>query len=391
MADTSQRERIAAFDPAYWSLAAVFLFNGFQFSTWISRVPALTDQIGADVGGIGLALTISGAGMLVATPFAPGLCGWLGLRRAVVVPALIAVLLLPVAGLTRSVVQLSCVLFLMSACIAVMNVASNLSGLALARRLGRQVMPFFYGVAGLAGLGGAAVASVLSGAGWSPLAHFSAAAALMAPVLLIASRFLPVEESAEQDRTPHVRGLPVRRFAGYAIAAFVITLAESTTLDWFGLLLTRERGVTEAATAAGLAVFSLSIAGLRLVGSWVEAAVPVRGLLVVGAALAASGMTLLAVGLVPGSVYVVYVLVGAGLAYLYPAVVGQVGRNDPQAARTNMAVVAWANSLGYAVGPIVVGAVAMGWSIPIAIMMVAALLMGGVLLAVSTAVGRSVK
>jgi len=373
---------------ARWAVAAVFLFNGFQFSTWTSRVPAIATQVDAGAGGLGVALTISAAGMVVATPFAARACALLGPRWSVLAPALGAALLLPVVGLVRSVTQLACVLFLLSACVAVMNVASALGGLAIARGLGRPVMPFFFGVAGLAGFGGASVSSMLTHAGWSTLAHFCAASAFSLVVLLIAARFLPAYE--DPDEHENGRGglsrMP-RRVLGFAVAAFVITLAESTTYDWFGLLLTRERGVSEAATASGLAVFSLVMASLRLVGERVESVVPTRLLLPGGATLAAFGMVLIATNAVPGFVFAAYAVVGAGVAYLYPAVVGQV--NFGSATRMNMSVIAWANSIGYAVGPVLVGSLAERLSISVAVLVVAGVLVAGVLLTLPMTTRRS--
>ncbi|GAA3687187.1 MFS transporter [Lentzea roselyniae] len=376
-ADVTSKTSPRWLGPARWAVAAVFGFNGFQFSTWTSRVPAIATQVEAGAGGLGVALTVSAVGMLVATPFAGRVRAWLGPRWSVLVPASGAALLLPAVGLVRTVTQLASVLFVLSGFVGIMNVASNLSGLAIARDLNRPVMPFFYGVAGLAGFGGAGASSFLAHAGWSPLEHFTAASAFSLLLLACSARFLPVFD--EPDRAEHVRGGRARvqrRVLGFAVAAFVITLAESTAYDWFGLLLTRERGVTEAATASGLAVLSLVVAGLRLVGERVEAVVPTRVLLIGGAALAASGMVLIATNALPGFVVAAYAVVGAGVAYLYPAVVGQI--NSGTATQTNMSVVAWANSLGYAVGPILVGTLAERLSITTGVLVVACVLVAGI-------------
>ena len=49
-------------------ITAVFFVNGALFASWASRIPALSDRVGATAGLLGLALLAPALGAVVAMP-----------------------------------------------------------------------------------------------------------------------------------------------------------------------------------------------------------------------------------------------------------------------------------------------------------------------------------
>jgi len=51
-----------------FAITAVFFVNGALFSSWASRIPALSDRVDATTGVLGLALLAPAVGAVIAMP-----------------------------------------------------------------------------------------------------------------------------------------------------------------------------------------------------------------------------------------------------------------------------------------------------------------------------------
>ncbi|MGH9235856.1 MAG: MFS transporter, partial [Acidimicrobiales bacterium] len=146
----------------------------------MARIPAVKDDVGATAGGLGLALLGVALGSLATMPLAGRLCERLGSRRVVVVGVLLTALSLPGPGLATSTLTLGLVLAAYGAASGLVDVAMNVQAVAIVRRAGRPIMPWFHAAYSLGGLAGAVLGAVAAGAGLPPIANFTVAAAVLA-------------------------------------------------------------------------------------------------------------------------------------------------------------------------------------------------------------------
>src|SRR5688500_1570133 len=100
---------------AWRGIAAVFLVSGLTFASWISRIPAIADDLDLGTGAVGTALMSLAAGAIVAFPITGRLVDSLSSARTLQIFALVLLLSLPVIGLAPHVLVLMPILFVFGA------------------------------------------------------------------------------------------------------------------------------------------------------------------------------------------------------------------------------------------------------------------------------------
>ena len=63
------------------AIGALFCFLGFQYGTWVSRIPALKTHLDLSTGEVGLLLLAPGIGATISFPLVSRLMKGLGSRR----------------------------------------------------------------------------------------------------------------------------------------------------------------------------------------------------------------------------------------------------------------------------------------------------------------------
>lgn len=183
-------------------VTVVFALNGLAVATWFSRVPAVREALGLSAGRLGLLLLCMSIGALVAMPSAGLVLQRLGPARTVAASTVAVALGLTVAGLAAglagSVVGVAVGLFALGYGSGACDVAMNVEGAAVEKRLGRTIMPRFHAAWSLGSVAGAALGA--GAARWDvPLGwHLPVVAAVvLAGTLLGARAFLPVVPTPE--------------------------------------------------------------------------------------------------------------------------------------------------------------------------------------------------
>jgi fucose permease len=180
------------------AVAATFALNGFAFATWASRIPSVRDVLDLGPGRLGLLLLSVSVGSLLALPTSGASVQRFGARRVVVVAALVEVvglLLLAVGvGLVQTVGVVAAGLFLVGIGTGTWDVAMNVEGAEVERRLLRSVMPRFHAAFSLGTVAGAAVGSLMAYLDVGVAGHVSAVAVLVAVLSGYSARgFLAVD------------------------------------------------------------------------------------------------------------------------------------------------------------------------------------------------------
>jgi MFS family permease len=363
-------------------VTAFFALDGFLFANWVVRVPAVKAHVGASAGTLGLALLGISAGAVVTMMFAGALCSRFGNAPIIVGSATLMSLALMAPARVATVAALAAVLVAFGAGFGGLNVAMNSSAVQIAARLRRPIMPSFHAAYSLGGLSGAVVGGALAGVlGASTQLTGVGAFGLVltacgGPLLLRLEREIatttevaPLAPDATDSR-PGVVSRPRAVVAVFGLIALCSSYGEGAMGDWGALHLRTDLHTSVGLAAAGYASFSAAMVVGRLSGSAMLRRAGRTFVLAAGALTAAAGMLLAA--LAPDLVLAIvgFLLVGLGLANLFPAAVGEAG------ALAGPGGVAAASVIGYSgflAGPPLIGFLAQRVGLPAALTSISAL------------------
>ncbi|HUQ60840.1 MFS transporter [Lentzea sp.] len=342
----------------------VFLVNGGVFGTWAARVPALAEQVGAEVGSLGLALLGASVGLAVTAPLAARICAVHGSRGVLIASSLLSPLLLPVLALSQSSLQLGLTLVALGASIAAMDVSMNIAAVVVVRDLRRPLMPQFHAGFSFGGLIGSLGSAAAAQAHWTPMRHFLLAALVGALVVAVIAKKVPggVGERHREEVTERTSVLKSPVLWLLASIALCSAIAEGAAADWSALFMVRERGMGDAAGAYAYAGFSIAMALARWFGEPIQRKLGPHRLLATGGGLAAAGLALAVLVPFPVAGYLGFGLAGLGLAYSFPVVMdlaSETGkRADGSGGERELGLVTTIAYTGFLAGPPIVGGLA---------------------------------
>ena len=350
-------------DRARTGVALVFLLNGWCFAGLVSRFPALRTDLALTNGELGLLLLAIAAGSVIALPSS----GWLIERwgAATVVRfggGLVAVGLtmvgasvsaLAAASLPEAVALAAFGLFVNGVGTGVWDVAMNVEGAAVERRLGRSIMPRFHAGWSIGSILGALLGVPMAAFGAPVLAHLAVVGVLAAALAWRgAGDFLPVEPAASGPRGRSAWGEPRTLALGVMVLAFALT--EGAANDWLALALIDGYDAPHWVGVGGFAVFVTAMTLGRLLGTMLLdrfGRVPVL-MSTAGAALA--GLLLVVLGGHPVVVALGIVVWGLGASLGFPVGMSAAA-DDPARSAARVSVVATTGYVAFLAGPPLIG------------------------------------
>ena len=328
-----RRRRIAA--------TALFTVDGLVFGTWASRIPNVAAQTGAGPTALGLALLCVSIGALASMQLTGTLCSRLGPGPVSVGAAIATCAALALPGLSASVPELAVYLLVFGAATGTLNVAANAVGVRVERAADRPVLPSLHAGFSLGGLVGAATGGLVAGV--APPATHLLVVGLAG--MLVTAAVTPTLLAGERDQVGGSAGpKPIGGLRGTLVLLGVMAgctaFGEGAVTDW-GALHLREMGASPALAAAGYAGFSLAMACGRLAGNGLLRTFGPTRVVAGGALLAAAGGLVVAIVPVPAMVLAGFVLIGLGLANVFPIAIARAG------SLAGPAGVALASTVGY--------------------------------------------
>ncbi|MDT5042498.1 MAG: hypothetical protein QOE51_3483 [Actinoplanes sp.] len=255
---------------------AAFIGSGVILASWAARIPQVRDGLGLTPSRLGLVLLSIAAGSIVALVLSGQLVTRFGSRRIVTAMAVLMGIAMMIVALGYRIGVLPVVLGLI--CFGFANgawdVAMNVQGTVVERRLGRAIMPRFH-----AGYSVGTVAGALLGAGMVALripvtAHLIAVALVVATIVILCVRGFVADDSADAPdpgpaegptgfrRTLATWREPRTLLIGVFVLAFAFT--EGAGIDWISVAMID--GYRTAATVSTLA-FAVFLAAMTL-GRW---------------------------------------------------------------------------------------------------------------------------
>ena len=341
----------------------VFGVSGFGFASWASRIPQVKARLGLNPSALGLLLLAIALGSVVALPLSGTLVARWGSRlTAAVMATLSTAALLTVAfGYLAGVVPVAIGLFFFGGSAGIWDVAINVQGAAVERRLGRSIMSRFHAAWSLGTVAGALIGAIAVALRVPVTAHLAVAAVLEGPaVWAVASKFVPDVADAP-DVTGVAGGETVAPTGGAAgrgsalaawreprtllIGLFVLAFAfaEGTGNDWISVAVIENYRAPATLGTLAFAVFLASMTAGRWWGTALldrYGRVPVTRAL---AALAVAGLVLFIFGPALPAAFFGAVLWGGGTSLGFPTGMSAAA-DDPILAARRVSVVA---SIGY--------------------------------------------
>jgi MFS family permease len=117
-----------SFSPARLAVTVVFFINGFVFSNWVPRIPAVQQQLGLSPGMLGLALWGIAIGALLSQSLAGWLVTRLSSRTVIRIASLLYCMALPLPALAVNLPTLMLALFALGLTNGLLDVAMNAHG-----------------------------------------------------------------------------------------------------------------------------------------------------------------------------------------------------------------------------------------------------------------------
>jgi MFS family permease len=342
------------------AVGVTFIVDGFAFTGWLARAPAVRDDLHLTAAGFGLLLLCLSAAAVASVPLVGPLVQRIGPARAVLLGSLTlatGLVGLAIGAATGSVPVAGAALVLVGCGNSIWDVAQNVEGADVERRLGRTVMPRFHAGFSLGTVGGAGVGAAASALNVSLAAQLLGTAALAAGTMVVTvRRFLPYTGRASAERRS-VRALTAWRnprtlLIGLILLGFGFT--EGAANDWLAIVLVDAYAVSQTVGAVGFGTFVTAMTLARMYGGpaierWGRVAV-----LRVTAACAALGLLLVVTRLSVPVALAGAALWGVGASLGFPIGMSSAA-DDPVRAAVNVSV---AGALGYGAflaGPPLIG------------------------------------
>ena len=364
---------------ARWATSAVFFANGMVIATWVVRVPSVQGALHLSPASVGVALLGMSVGSLIAMPQTGGLSARFGTRRVTVWAGLCMMLALLLPFFAPNLWLLFAALMVLGASNGVMDVAMNAQGVAVERALARPVLSSFHAAYSLGNLAGAALGSLLLGAGLGSLPHALIITLGMGTLVALAGARLlpkraddPAPETSTADGGPPEVGAAELGTLETAAAGtkssppsspntlvwllgalcFLGMLGEGSLGDWSGLYSRDVLGVSGAALGAAYTAFTLAMTLGRALGDGWRSRYGDRRVVEVGALVSGVGLGLGLLILNPYLAALGFLVFGLGIANVVPVLYGTAGH---ALAGRGIARVATIGYAGFLTGPPLIG------------------------------------
>ncbi len=349
------------------AVGGMFAASGMALANWFPRIPETRAALGLSYDALGLALFGLAAGAIVAMPVTGWLVGRIGSRGIAMVVGPAAMISLVLVPLAPNLPALAGALLLFGGFIGAMDVAMNSNGAAGETMFGRPVLARLHGLFS----GGTLVGAIMGGAAATaaiPLALHLAVVGVVLALLLIFTCGGLVHDAPKRAAARVGLAIPRGPLIAIGIVAFAALLVEGAIGDWSAVYLRDRFLAGPDLAAAGYVVFAAAMTISRFFGDWFIAKVGSTVTVLQGAGLLiVAGMALVLAGPVPVWSLPGFFFVGVGAAMIFPLAIRAASNVDSLTAGAGIAAVTVAGYTGLLVGPPLIGLLAEGVGLRLAL------------------------
>ncbi|MGN6612480.1 MAG: MFS transporter [Angustibacter sp.] len=370
------------------AVLAVFLLNGLVFAAWVSRIPSTRDRLGLEPAEVGLVLLAVSLGAVLALPSTGAVVQRVGAATTVRAGAVVCTVGLALAGLADHVPLLVVGLFLMGFGSGSWDVAMNVEGAEVERRLDRHVMPHFHASWSVGSVVGSLLGALLVYLHVATAVHLVVVAAVVLVLAQVGCTwFLPAGAAHEEEAAPRESALSAwREPRVLAIGLLVLTFAftEGTANDWLSLAVIDGFDVRPALGVLTFGFFVTAMTVGRVAGTKLLDRYGTVRVLRTTALAAVVGLLLVVLGPNLPVAMVGAVIWGLGASLGFPVGMSAAA-DDPARAAVRVSVVASIGYTAFLAGPPAVGFLAQHVGVRDSLWLVLAVLVLALFLAPATA------
>lgn len=388
---------------ALWRNGVVVAYagSGLVFATWVSRIPAIRDDLGLTPGQVGLLLLCLSLGSFVSVAASGLVVLRLGSKLTTRLGSLIQTVGFVIMGLGATVFSESLVvgagLILLGLGTGSYNTACNIEGAAVERALGRHIMPRLHGSFSIGTVVGAGLGALAASKHVPVLIHLGVIAVAVLIAVLLGTRYYQADKltsaaamvdvndssavpgtgpipvvlagsrgSAEKDKAAAAKRSGRAKISAawrdprtLMLGALVLGLglAEGAAGDWVALAMVDGYEATPAVGAIGYGIFVSAMTIGRFAGTVLLDRYGRVIVLRVGAALAVVGLGIFVFAPNQHIALAALVLWGLGSALGFPVAMSAAS-DDPEHAAARVSVVSTVGYGAFLGGPPLLGLLA---------------------------------
>jgi MFS family permease len=360
-------------DVVAWRNATFTIFGlcGIGMASWIARVPAVRDSLGASTLQMGMLIFGLAAGSILGLLASGHVIARFGAARTIAWCLTLGPIGFAFAGVFATVGPSFAAVFIglavFGAAFSITDVSMNVSGAANERVSGRSIMPIFHACFSFGTMLGAGGGALAEWAGLPIAIHTAIIAAVMIGGTQVAVRFLQSEDlvadgvevsTADGDRAKTWRGrLDMWRDSRTLLIGLIVlgmAFAEGSANDWLALALVDGHAARHWVGVAGFALFVTAMTTGRLVGPVALDRFGRVPVLLASAAAAFVGLLTVILSSDPLLAAVGIVIWGLGAALGFPVGMSAAA-DDPRRAARRVSVVATIGYGAFLAGPPLLG------------------------------------
>ncbi len=341
-----------------WAVLALFALNGWLYSSWAARVPAIQEQYNINDATMGFVLITASLGAFLSMPFAAFINERLGVMKVCLLTSLLYIIIIPGIPLFSAPIMLFVIYALMGVAFGLLDVAMNAQAVEVERAYEKPILSSFHAGFSAAMIVGALTSSLIIKLSFSFQWHLSLAAIMAIALLAYAyPRLYPHmrEEDEPKDADTSAFRFPVRATWLIGAIGFCSMMSEASISDWTAKYMLEIAGSEEFMAPWSLAAFAITMTLGRVFGDRFRATIGDQLILRGGSSLAFTGM-LIALALPnPYTTILGAAMVGTGLSVAVPIIFSLSGSIPKLSASAALSMVTSISYLGLFLGPAVIG------------------------------------
>lgn len=361
-------------------VALTFLFMGFLYGSWITRLPDMRSQLNLSEGEIGLALMGFAVGGLLITPVTVIFLRNLGTGRATFWATIIFSLVFTLPALAQSGTSLMILLAIVGMSLSLLNISMNSAATVLEKRDNINILSTCHGMFSVGLALGATSSGWISKIGFSFFLHILIAAGFLIIFAIIIRPFILSVPNGENRDEPFV--FPPKAVIGLGIICACFNVGEGAVADWSAIYLQDVVGSGPFISGLGLAVFSTAMAIGRFGGDKIRTLFTSKTILVTGGLVMAAGLTVVTLFPIEYAVILGFLAAGLGLSSIVPVLYSESTKIPGVQPSLGLASVASFSTVGFLCGPPIIGFISEAFGLPVGFAFMTSLAIVGVALVV---------
>ncbi|MNH50343.1 Inner membrane protein YbjJ [compost metagenome] len=355
----------------------VYFMLGVGSGTFAANIPHIKENLGLTPGMLGLALLCCSLGGFVAMQFAAPLIRRFGLRLLLSVLAPLFPLVLVLIALSGNFATLAVAFALFGGLTSIAGIAINAQAIDIEKAYAKAIMSSFHALFSVGGLVGAAVGGLMAAHHFSVLQSMTIIAVGLSiiGILLIAKLFDVTKYNFTEDHTviekphKHHKATWWRQVLLIGSLIFICYLTEGAIADWSAIYMKQAHEVGPFIAVLAYMIFNACMTIGRFSGDAVIRRFGSMQTLAAGGILGVLGLS---IGLLSPNIVLALIgfgIVGVGVSVLVPILISMAGNLPGGDRNVAIARASTCGSIGLMAGPAVIGFVAEGYNLLLAMML----------------------